>query len=74
MAAFTTPGEPTALATTARRGLYVRWSLGPARDVSGMSSTGDLTGVPMPGLSSSPLDVEAWRGNRPTATGPPAAR
>ncbi|MFF7976370.1 DUF6098 family protein [Streptomyces sp. NPDC007905] len=42
------------------RGLYVRWSLGPEPDMGKVSSTDDLTGVPMPGLSANPLDVEEW--------------
>ncbi|MEU6672334.1 DUF6098 family protein [Streptomyces sp. NPDC046727] len=42
------------------RGLYVRWSKGPGADLDDVSSTDELTGVPMPGLSASPLDVEAW--------------
>ncbi|MEU2717731.1 DUF6098 family protein [Streptomyces sp. NPDC007205] len=41
-------------------GLYVRWSRGPGRDLAEASSTDDLTGVPMPGLSANPLDVEDW--------------
>jgi hypothetical protein len=49
-----------------RRGLYVRWSLGPEQDLNDMSSTDDLTGVEMPGLSASPLDVESWWGDRST--------
>ncbi|MGV9253344.1 DUF6098 family protein [Streptomyces sp. NPDC003697] len=43
-----------------RRGLYVRWSRGPGIDLGATSSTDELTGVPMPGLSASPLDVEEW--------------
>ncbi len=43
-----------------RQGLYVRWSRGPATDLPEVSSTDDLTGVSMPGLSANPLDVEAW--------------
>ncbi|MFJ7151322.1 DUF6098 family protein [Streptomyces sp. NPDC100445] len=42
------------------RDLYVRWSRGPATDLDRVSSTDELTGVPMPGLSANPLDVEAW--------------
>ncbi|MEU6355494.1 DUF6098 family protein [Streptomyces sp. NPDC047072] len=42
------------------QGLYVRWSRGPATDLARVSSTDDLTGVPMPGLSANPLDVEEW--------------
>jgi hypothetical protein len=37
-------------------GLFVRWSRGPAADVAGTSSD-DLTGVRLPGLSASPLAV-----------------
>ncbi|MFI9803476.1 DUF6098 family protein [Streptomyces sp. NPDC052301] len=43
-----------------RRGLYVRWSKGPRTDLDAVSSTDELTGVPMPGLSANPLDVEGW--------------
>ncbi|MCD7445662.1 DUF6098 family protein [Streptomyces lincolnensis] len=46
-------------------GLYVRWSRGPATDLADVSSTDDLTGVPMPGLSANPLDVEDWWEGRP---------
>ncbi|MFF8594052.1 DUF6098 family protein [Streptomyces sp. NPDC015220] len=42
------------------RGLYVRWSRGPATDLGATSSTDELTGVAMPGLSANPLDVEKW--------------
>lgn len=42
------------------RGLYVRWSRGPAIDLHAVSSIDDLTGVAMPGLSANPLDVEEW--------------
>lgn len=45
--------------------LYVRWSRGPATDLADASSTDDLTGVPMPGLSANPLDVEEWWQGRP---------
>lgn len=41
-------------------GLYVRWSRGPEADLGSVSSTDDLTGVPMPGLSANPLDMEDW--------------
>ena len=44
--------------------LFVRWSRGPAADVTGTSSD-DLTGVPLPGLSANPLVVEPWWGDRP---------
>lgn len=42
------------------QGLYVRWSRGPEADLGSVSSTDDLTGVPMPGLSANPLDMEDW--------------
>ncbi len=45
--------------------LYVRWSRGPGTDLRDVSSTDDLTGVPMPGLSANPLDVEEWWEDRP---------
>ncbi|WP_077799171.1 DUF6098 family protein [Streptomyces sp. JHA26] len=47
------------------RGLYVRWSRGPETDLAKASSTDELTGVPMPGLSANPLDVEGWWAARP---------
>lgn len=47
------------------QGLYVRWSRGPATDLRDVSSTDDLTGVSMPGLSANPLDVEDWWEDRP---------
>lgn len=46
------------------QGLYVRWSRGPETDLGSASSTDELTGVPMPGLSANPLDIEDWWGNR----------
>ncbi|MET8244490.1 DUF6098 family protein [Streptomyces sp. NPDC005202] len=42
------------------QGLYVRWSRGPETDLGATSSTDDLTGVPMPGLSANPLGLEEW--------------
>lgn len=45
-------------------GLFVRWSRGPAVDASGTSSD-DLTGSSLPGLSANPLAVEPWWGDRP---------
>ncbi|MEV7081204.1 DUF6098 family protein [Streptomyces sp. NPDC093516] len=45
--------------------LYVRWSRGPGTDLRDGSSTDELTGVPMPGLSANPLDVEEWWEDRP---------
>jgi hypothetical protein len=46
--------------------LYVRWSRGPEADLRrGPSSTDELTGAPMPGLSANPLAVEDWWGDRP---------
>ncbi|MFF5159494.1 DUF6098 family protein [Streptomyces sp. NPDC000348] len=59
-----TLAELTALVTR-DRGLYVRWSRGPAADLRAVSSTDDLTGVAMPGLSANPLDVEKWWQGRP---------
>jgi len=62
-----TLGELTDLVER-HQGLYVRWSRGPGTDladVSRTSSTDDLTGVPMSGLSANPLDVEDWWGDRP---------
>ncbi|MFD0378726.1 DUF6098 family protein [Streptomyces sp. NPDC127112] len=47
-----------------RTGVYVRWSLGPAADLPSVSSRDDLTGIAMPGLSASALDVEPWWGER----------
>ncbi|WP_409474251.1 DUF6098 family protein [Streptomyces sp. HC307] len=47
------------------RGLYVRWSRGPGTDLPRDSSTDDLTGVPMSGLSANPLDMEEWWEGRP---------
>ncbi|MBV7699773.1 DUF6098 family protein [Streptomyces sp. TRM70350] len=47
------------------QGLYVRWSRGPETDLPSVSSTDDLTGVPMTGLSANPLDVEEWWEGRP---------
>jgi hypothetical protein len=54
-----TLAELTGLAER-HQGLYVRWSRGPEADLADASSTDDLTGAPMPGLSASPLDVEDW--------------
>jgi hypothetical protein len=47
------------------QGLYVRWSRGPRIDLAASSSTDDLTGVPLPGLSANALDVEEWWEDRP---------
>lgn len=44
--------------------LFVRWSRGPDADAAGRSSD-DLTGVPLPGLSATPLAVEPWWDGRP---------
>jgi hypothetical protein len=46
--------------TEREQGLYVRWSRGPETDLGSVSSTDELTGVPMPGLSANPLDIEDW--------------
>ncbi|POX37418.1 hypothetical protein C3486_28565 [Streptomyces sp. Ru73] len=40
--------------------LYVRWSRGPETDLTAVSSTDDLTGISLPGLSANPLDVAPW--------------
>jgi hypothetical protein len=45
------------------RDLYIRWSRGPAVDQDS-TSRDELTGVPLPGLSASPLRVEDWWGRR----------
>jgi Family of unknown function (DUF6098) len=47
-----------------RPSLFVRWSRGPDADAAGTSSD-DLTGSRLPGLSASPLAVEPWWGDRP---------
>jgi hypothetical protein len=47
--------------------LFLRWSHGPAVDLAdadGGSSRDSLTGVALPGLSATPLAVEAWWGDR----------
>ncbi|MBO8193077.1 hypothetical protein ITI46_15585 [Streptomyces oryzae] len=64
MPVFTSLEALTGLVTERRR-LYVRWSRGPAVDLQRVSSMDDLTGAAMPGLSASPLDVEAWWADRP---------
>jgi hypothetical protein len=43
--------------------LYIRWSKGPESDRDG-TSFDSLTGVPLPGLSASPLLIESWWGDR----------
>ncbi|MFF8811672.1 DUF6098 family protein [Streptomyces pactum] len=48
-----------------REPLYVRWSKGPQADLGSTTSTDDLTGVPLPGLSVNALKVEPWWGDRP---------
>ncbi|MFH8801862.1 DUF6098 family protein [Streptomyces sp. NPDC017936] len=50
--------------TERERGLYIRWSRGPETDLASVSSTDELTGVAMPGLSANPLDVEDWWADR----------
>ncbi|MDN3292930.1 DUF6098 family protein [Streptomyces ficellus] len=44
--------------------LYVRWSRGPSHDLGKTRSVDELTGIPMPGLSANPLQVERWWGDR----------
>ncbi|MFJ4585462.1 DUF6098 family protein [Streptomyces echinatus] len=61
---FTSLSELTRLVIR-RRHLYARWSHGPERDLTAVSSTDDLTGVRLPGLSASSLDIEDWWGERP---------
>lgn len=51
-----------------RRGLYVRWSVGPQADLPEPSSRDELTGVELPGLSATPMDAEDWWGERPLRT------
>jgi len=55
-----TLAELTGLVEERQGGLYVRWSKGPDIDLGEVSSTDELTGVSMPGLSANPLDVEDW--------------
>jgi hypothetical protein len=40
--------------------LYVRWTSDPDRDVGEFTSTDELTGVPLPGLSANALAIEPW--------------
>ncbi|MFI0737262.1 DUF6098 family protein [Streptomyces sp. NPDC021100] len=47
------------------KNLFVRWSRGPGKDLGPASSTDDLTGISMPGLSVNALDVEPWWDDRP---------
>lgn len=61
---FTSLDELTRFVTR-RRFLYVRWSRCPERDLTAVSSTDDLTGIRLPGLSASPMDIEDWWGERP---------
>jgi hypothetical protein len=44
--------------------LYIRWSRGPDWDADHTSSD-ELTGVELPGLSANALKVEPWWNNRP---------
>jgi hypothetical protein len=64
MPTFTSLDELARLVTR-RDGLYVRWSRGPEPDLRDVSSRDDLSGVKLPGLSASPLDIEDWWGDRP---------
>ncbi|MGW0420743.1 DUF6098 family protein [Streptomyces sp. NPDC003015] len=59
-----TLGELAALTERHER-LYVRWSRGPEVDLARASSTDELTGLSLPGLSANPLDVEDWWQGRP---------
>lgn len=45
--------------------LYVRWSRGPHTDLRATTSSDDLTGIPLPGLSVNALAVEPWWDGRP---------
>jgi hypothetical protein len=63
MPTVATLGELTELVRRRPR-LFVRWSRGPEADEDGTSSD-DLTGIRLPGLSASPLAVEPWWGDRP---------
>jgi Family of unknown function (DUF6098) len=62
MRTLATLGDLTELASRRPR-LFVRWSRGPEADVAGTSSD-DLTGTRLPGLSANPLAVEPWWGDR----------
>lgn len=44
--------------------LFVRWSAGPSADANGRSRD-ELTGIELPGLSASTLQVEPWWDGRP---------
>lgn len=50
---------------SARSGLYIRWSRGPAVDLAQRGSRDGLTGLELPGLSANPLDAEPWWEDRP---------
>ncbi|WP_037634689.1 DUF6098 family protein [Streptomyces katrae] len=68
MALIRSLDELTGMLAT-RRGLYVRWSLGPQVDLFREPSSRDgLTGIELPGLSANPMDVEDWWGQRPLRT------
>ncbi|MGI5336097.1 DUF6098 family protein [Streptomyces sp. CA-181903] len=47
------------------KNLFVRWSRGPGTDLGAASSTDDLTGISLPGLSVNALGIEPWWGDRP---------
>jgi hypothetical protein len=48
------------------RDLYLRWSRGPEADLAPQPRSSDeLTGLPLPGLSATPLAVEDWWRDRP---------
>ncbi|MFH8369650.1 DUF6098 family protein [Streptomyces sp. NPDC018031] len=65
MPVITRLAQVTELVRRAEHPLYVRWSLGPRADLGSATSTDDLTGIPLPGLSVNALAVEPWWGDRP---------
>ncbi|MFF9629248.1 DUF6098 family protein [Streptomyces fradiae] len=45
--------------------LFVRWSRSPAEDLETARSADHLTGIPLPGVSANPLQIEGWWEDRP---------
>ncbi|WP_374984475.1 DUF6098 family protein [Streptomyces fradiae] len=45
--------------------LFVRWSRSPAEDLEAARSADHLTGIPLPGVSANPLQIEGWWEDRP---------